>query len=398
MPTERNSSLSTSDTFRFSAETLQMEAKLMTEAEAESGLSDWGGDRTFQTGLKMHIDDLLGLNRVRYDSLRQALVALLVQRLRLVEDSNQEPGILEQDVGQPVFIVGVARSGTTYTHALLALDPAARSPLVWEAAFPSPPPDAATFDTDPRIGELGARMDAMMLAVPELREIHVMRPRDESECEQFLEWHYSSLDLWAAYTLPRTGRWIAGGAHEGFYAAHRRMLQQFQWRGPRGRWTVKSPDHLFRIEHLLDFYPGACLVQTHRDPAKTLPSHASLLFTLHKLADPDADPRAIGREVVEVWTPAYQRAVELRRVPEISSRILDIGYSEVVGDPIGSVQRIHKHFGVAFTPEHEKRIRQRIEQDKQDRVKPHSYDAEQFGIDTYTEDFAEYRKTFGHLF
>jgi hypothetical protein len=296
-----------------------------------------------------------------------------------------------------VFIIGTPRRGTTFTHALLALDPAARAPLVWEAAFPSPPTEAATFTKDPRIARLGASMETMMRAQPELRQIHDMKPLNESECEQFMEMHFTSLDLWASFDLARTGRWISAGAHDGFYAAHRRMLQQFQWRGPRGRWTLKSPDHLFRLPSLMDAYPDACLVQTHRDPAKTLPSHASLVMTLRRLADPDCDPKVVGREVVEVWAPAFEYAVANRANPTISARIFDIAYDEVVGDPVGAVRRIHRHFALPFSAAHEARIRERIAQDEAERVTPHRYTAEEFGIDVAMTDFPAYREAFGHL-
>jgi hypothetical protein len=297
-----------------------------------------------------------------------------------------------------VVILGIPRGGTTYTHALLALDPTARAPLVWEAAFPSPPPEAATFDSDPRIARLGAMMDEMMLAAPELRRIHDMKPLNESECEQFMESHFTSNDLWASFDVPRHARWLAAGASQGYYAAHRRMLQQFQWRGPRGRWTLKSPDHLYRVPALLDAYPGACIVQTHRDPAKTLPSQASLIHAMRRLVDPKCDPHRIGPEVVEVWRPAYRNAAANRRDPRISARTLDIGYREVIGDPVGAVRRIHRHFDLPFSVVHEERIRRKVEQDKAERVEPHRYAPEDFGIDATMTEFPDYRAAFGDLF
>jgi hypothetical protein len=380
------------------AEVIAIEAALIAEAEAQSGLSDWGIDQSFRTGLKVYIADMLALPRMQAGAMRPLLVSLLVQRLTLIEDARREPGILAEDVGQPVFILGLPRGGTSYTHALLALDPAARAPLVWEAAFPSPPTEAATFDSDPRIARLGASMEEMMGAQPELRQSHMMRPVNESECEQFMEMQFASNDLWASFDVRRHARWLAAGASQGYYAWHRRMLQQFQWHGPRGRWTLKSPDHIFRVPALLDAYPNACIVQTHRDPAKTLPSQASLILTMRRLVDPDCDPRRIGPEVVEVWTPAFDYAVANRHDPKTNARILDIAYAEVVGDPVGAVQRIHRHFDLPFSAAHEARIRERMAQDEAERVTPHRYTAEDFGIDAAMTDFPAYREVFGDLF
>jgi hypothetical protein len=381
-----------------SSASMEVEATLLADAERATGLADWGEDQSFRNGLRLYIADLAALARPQAEALRATLVHLLGQRLQLIEDGKRNPGILAEDVGQPVVILGIPRGGTTYTHALLALDPAARAPLVWEAAFPSPPPEAATFDSDPRIARLGAMMAEMLRARPELKQIHDMKPLNESECEQFMELHMLSNDLWASFDVPRHARWLSAGASEGYYAAHRRMLQQFQWHGPRGRWTLKSPDHLYRVPALLDAYPQACIVQTHRDPAKTLPSQASLIYAMRRLVDPDCDPTKIGPEVIEVWRPAYANAARNRKDPRIRARTLDIGYREVIEDPVGAVRRIHRHFDLPFSAVHEGRIRAKIEQDKAERIEPHRYTPEEFGIQPGMTDFPEYKEAFGDLF
>jgi hypothetical protein len=376
----------------------EIETELLADAERTAGLSDWGEDQSFRNGLRLYIEDLIVLGSPQAEALRATLVHLLAQHLQLIEDGKRNPGILAEDIGQPVVILGIPRGGTTYTHALLALDPTARAPLVWEAAFPSPPPEAATFDSDPRIARLGAMMAEMLRARPELKQIHDMKPLNESECEQFMEAHMTSNDLWASFDVPRHARWIAAGASEGYYAAHRRMLQQFQWKGPRGRWTLKSPDHLYRVPALLDAYPGACIVQTHRDPAKTLPSQASLIHSMRYLVDPSGDAKTIGPEVIEVWRPAYANAARNRHDPRISARTLDIGYREVIEDPVGAVRRIHRHFDLPFSAVHEERIRAKLAQDRAERTEPHHYTPEQFGIEPGMTDFPDYKEAFGDLF
>jgi hypothetical protein len=176
------------------------------------------------------------------------------------------------------------------------------------------------------------------------------------------------------------------------------MLQQFQWRGPRGRWTLKSPDHIFRVPALLAAYPGACIVQTHRDPAKTLPSQASLIVAMRRLIDPDCDAKIVGPEVVDVWRPAFANAVANCRDPAIAARIFDIAYAEVVADPVGAVSRIHRHFDLPFTAEHEARIRAKVERDRAERSESHRYSPEDFGIDPTMTDFPDYRREFGSYF
>ena len=44
------------------------------------------------------------------------------------------------------------------------------------------------------------------------------------------------------------------------------LLQALQWlRGPE-RWVLKSPQHLEQQAALIEIFPDATFVQTHRDP------------------------------------------------------------------------------------------------------------------------------------
>ncbi|MBA4207812.1 MAG: sulfotransferase family protein, partial [Polymorphum sp.] len=68
----------------------------------------------------------------------------------IAADRKAHPEIADVVIERPVFILGLPRCGTSILHALIGADPQIRTPLQWEVAAPSPPPEAATFDTDPR--------------------------------------------------------------------------------------------------------------------------------------------------------------------------------------------------------------------------------------------------------
>src|SRR5215469_413300 len=60
------------------------------------------------------------------------------------KDLAQHPQIAAVPVVKPLFIVGFGRTGSTFLHTLLALDPQARAPRLWELWSPSPPPRQET--------------------------------------------------------------------------------------------------------------------------------------------------------------------------------------------------------------------------------------------------------------
>ena len=74
-------------------------------------------------------------------AVRTQLQRLLENRARVAADRLRCPAIAREPIVRPLFVVGLPRTGTTLLHALLAQDPATRTPLAWEAREPSPPPE-----------------------------------------------------------------------------------------------------------------------------------------------------------------------------------------------------------------------------------------------------------------
>ena len=61
---------------------------------------------------------------------------------------------------------------------------------------------------------------------------------------------------------------------------HRRFLQVLQWKAPGKRWALKSPQHMWHLQHIHREYPDALFVQTHRDPVSILVSMSNLAATV----------------------------------------------------------------------------------------------------------------------
>lgn len=377
-------------------------AVLMAQAEQHSGLSRWGADRTFEAGLCRLVDAVEAMPFAA--ALREAVAAqvtqLLVTRLQLEEDARQQPEILHAGIRRPLIVVGLPRTGTTWLYELLALDPAVRAPLTWEAAAPCPAPEVANFATDPRIPQVQAGFDAMLRAVPELATMHPFGATVPAECNAIMQLHFASSNFWAAYDVPDYLRWLTEAPAPGAMNTHRRVLQQLQWKGPKGRWVLKSPPYLLMLEDLLAAYPDACLVQTHREPAKMVASLANMIRALRRARYPEiaelAEPASIARSVLYHFGAALQRGVASREDPDVEARFLDIAYRDLVQDPVGTVRRIYDRFELPWPPAFEDRLRSHIGKPRSAGHGKHRYDPAEFGIDALAlpDRFPEYRGRF----
>ena len=378
--------------------------QLMGAAESATGLSDWGPDQTFRIGLGKLVESMNGMDApgalVQQAGMR--LTGSLMTRLHFVEDEKQHPEILEEKVERPLVIVGLPRTGTTVTYDLLALDPAARAPRNWEFAMPWPAPEIATWNTDPRIAQLDAIFAKLLQGAPKLGDIQDIEARACAECNLAFTHHFASTQFPAEWGLISYGQWLRENPSvPGRYAAHKRLLQQLQWKGPRGRWTLKSPEHLCTIEELLEAFPGASLVWTHRDPVSAFSSLSSMLNEFRKAAGVKDDPIAVGRYVMDTWSRALEHATDVRnRKPDVDRAVIDIAHREVIADRIEVVKRIHRYFKLPFSPEHEAALHGAAMKTISRRFGKHTHKPQDFGItrEEVNSLLPMYLARFGHLF
>lgn len=377
---------------------------LIAEARASTGLSDFGPDLSFMDGFHRLVEAVEAMDppaQLR-ETAHHKIVGLLATRLRFAEDERRHPDIVTQDVGDPLIVCGLPRTGTTITYDLLCLDPATRAPREWEWYIPWPAPEEATFDSDPRIAQVQAIYENWLKHAPQLADIQRMDCTQPGECNHGMMLHFASTNFPAELGVPDFARWLQDSVPEGQYRTHKRMLQQYQWKGPKGRWTLKSPQHLMDLPGLVEAYPGAMLVWTHRDPVLTFSSLSSMIAGFLAAVGGADDLKAIGRSVVDTWCAAMARATEARASdPTIEGRILDLAHRDIVADPTAAIQRIYDRFGLPFTDEHRARIAAFLaDNPAAGRLGKHKHSPEQFGIDPREvhERLAGYYARYGHLF
>jgi hypothetical protein len=377
------------------------EARLLRKAIRQAGSSDFGDD-SFREGLRRFLAsaeseaELTLLGRLMVQGYTTDNLA---NRLRLVEWRKQHPELEREEIVAPLFIVGLPRTGTTILHALLEQDPANRSPLFWEVQFPVPPATPETWDDDPRIAEdekILSRLDSL---VPGFQAMHPMGATMPQECVAVFTMCFMSEQLQVQFNLPSYQAWLDEQDMHATYEFHKRFLQHAQSGGVRGgRWVLKSPAHLHLIDTLLDVFPDARIIHTHRDPLKVCASMASLTATLRGASTDTIDLEAIGRQQVDWWAKLIGKSLEQRkRLAHRSDRFFDVNMSETVADPLDVVRRMYAHFGYPLSPEVEAKMATFMADNTRDKHGSHTYTAADFGIDPERDrgPFQEYIDHFG---
>lgn len=304
----------------------------------------------------------------------------------LAADRKSYPDIAKVEVARPIILMGAPRSGTTFFHSLLSQDPQFRSPLSWEVEFPSPPPEGAHLLDDPRVEQWAERQSGANATVgrdlrdKELMKKHLIGATLPEECGIMLGANLRSPSgFWTLARLTPYYRWLIDTQMPAAYALHRRWLQHLQYRAPRPYWLLKYPLHTHALEQLVATYPDAILIETHRNPDETVSSFASLMSTLRKGALAPEDPSVIGREMMEAQAEGVEKSMAYRARHGAGS-IVDVGYEELVADPLAVVARVYDQLGLTLTNQAEANLATFLRENPQGKHGEHKHALADYGL------------------
>jgi len=374
---------------------------ILAEARDKTGLDDFGDDsfREPMERLLRSLEEEAALSPTGRAMQRARVVGLLVNRLRAEDHFKRFPEILEEEIREPLVIVGLARTGTTMLHRMIAADPRIISLLWWESRNPAPFPELGDDGRDPRIVDAEAEVAAMIEGAPDLVAMHPIEAEQPDEEIMLLEHSFFSTNPEAFVNVPSFGAWLDEQDQTPGYVYLEKLLQLLQWQkkrtgGTGERWVLKTPHHLGFVDLLFKVFPDVRIIQTHRDPVQTIPSLASLIHAIRILGSDEADPRVAGRQWSDRMSRALHRCMEVREAHE--DRFIDIWFQDAMRDPLAQIRRIYDFADMELTAEAEARMRQWTVDNARDKRVAHSYTLEQFGLseDGVRRDFAAYRERF----
>jgi Sulfotransferase family len=298
----------------------------------------------------------------------------------IVADRAKHPEIADVVIDRPVFILGLPRCGTSMLHALIGADPSVRTPLSWEVAMPSPPPEATTFDTDARADAFDAYVDANFSGKwADVKKAHPIGARIPQECGMILESAFQGINPTMMFRLPAYYRWYRSADTSFGYHVHKMWLQHLAWHNPRARWVLKVQEHAYHLPELLSVYPDALFVQPHRDPVTVLASISRLIEVIRSVAFEHEDRAALGEELLHLWNDGQIASMAVRKArPDLP--ILDIGYRALVADPVAMARRIYDFAGIDWTPAGETAMHRWLADNPAGKHGTHQYELGDFGL------------------
>ena len=388
--------------------------QLLRQAKRYAGDHGLSFDSTYPDwlleGLTRLIDALKspesGLFDTRIGHVTFDMARILRNHAELAAERERHPEIARQEINRPVFIVGIARTGTTYLHRLMARDNRFWVLRAYEYVEPVIPGGdyanlAGTSDDSRR--PLAADVFEASGIIDSFAGIHHIDIDEPEEDIPILRMSFRDWMFAIRYHIPEFGRWLEGTSSRETYDLHRRVMQHYNYQrkqrypGNQGQWLFKTPTHLMELEALIEAYPDALFIQTHREPVQFMGSWCSLVQQVRANISEPRPPEVLGAEQLTAMSRLLDRAVDFREShPELEDRWIDVSYYDLVQDPMAVVDRIYERLGWSLKEDAVDAMETWLEEQRERRrtEKRHKYDIADYGLtrDTIDAAFARYRE------
>ncbi len=328
---------------------------LLGRAREHTGLDDFGEDRWFEQPLEVLLEAIKGEARLNFAgewTARAQIEKMLHDRLRAEQWFARHPEILARPLPHPVIVVGPMRSGTTRMHRLLAADHRFTHLRSFETISPVPRPEFVPGGADFRVTLAKRITRVARLANPRTLTIHPTGPMEPEEELGLLVHSFWSTKHDAQWWVPSYGRWCEQQDPTPAYRQMARLLRLVGWSQQASSlrpWVLKTPQHMLDLPVLMELFPDARRIFTHRDPLAVVGSAASLAWNQTIIYSDHAVAGRVGLEWLRKTRLQIERMHAARRdiAPE---RQIDIHYEEMERDWRGAMARVYRFLGLELEP------------------------------------------------
>ena len=313
------------------------------------------------------------------------------------------------EVREPVFIVGNARSGTTFLQRLVAQDKGRFTSMkFWEIIFA---PTISQKKLFLALGRLDKSVGGPFYKIIRKVESCMFEGYNkmhktslfEYEEDEFLLFHIFS-SVWLLFIFPfedcfnplaRFDIDLPKKDRTQIMAFYKRCVQNHLFVFGKDKILLsKNPTFSSKIESLQETFPGAKIICMIRSPLEVIPSNFSLATYVFKFFASHLDQHPLIRFTDNTITHWYHYPVEKIAVLDKNLGKV-INYNNLVENPDQTVTDLYKHFSFDMSPQFQEILIKENSKTRKYNSK-HTYSLEELGlskehiIDTHSDIFEQF--------
>ena len=177
--------------------------------------------------------------------------------------------------------------------------------------------------------------------MPYFNRMHEMTVEHAHEEIQLLAIDFSTMLFETTAPMPTWRDHYLARDQRASYAYLRKILQALQWLRGGTRWVLKSPQHLEQFPALVETFPDATFVVTHRDPVSVTASMVTMLAYSARLTRDHVDVEGIGHYWANRLELMLGRCAEDHHVLP-ADQTIDVHFDEFMADDMAMVARVYE--------------------------------------------------------
>ncbi|EMD49569.1 sulfotransferase, putative [Entamoeba histolytica HM-3:IMSS] len=294
--------------------------------------------------------------------------------LRFLKERKMYKKELDQiEIKNPMYIISMPRSGSTFTHFCLVSDPHASSIQMYEHFCPG----SKTMSEEGRLKIATAVVNSINNSNDQFKSIHALNPHNPEE-EYFFQTVQNECFVHIG-GLPRLEQYRCNAftrnfdyVYEGIIDEMKMHLMEFPLKD-KDFICMKCATHFitlipfFKIMAKDEYNPR--IVWIHRDPVKQLYSAiTAYLNAMGRLKDDLGinDYEFINNNVIYLHQLYLKNALTVRESwikenPERKKFICDISFKEMIQNPIETTKKIYEYFGIEYSKEFDEALKDTLE-------------------------------------
>ena len=317
-------------------------------------------------------------------------VWMLSMRIAYLFDNLFYPEHQDQNIEEPVFIVGNFRSGTTFLHRLLTKDNQSTSFTSFEL-YMAPSVVGRKFykwllKLNYAIGNPARWVISLFNRIVEKEAyMHKIGLDEVEEDGQVLFHVWSSFDLLAFFPFPKLIRkyiyyddQVPAEIKKRDMDYYSEIVRKHIYSHGGRRYISKNPSYSPKVKTLHQYFPDAKFINIVRNPLQVIPSTISL-YSKHcrTYGDPESEYN-LQETVIEHSKHWYLYPHQyLKTLP--ASQYIRVLYKDLVDDPEGTIREIYQRFDFNLSPEYASILMAEAQKAKSYKSK-HRYSLKKMGL------------------
>ena len=300
-------------------------------------------------------------------------------RVKVANIQNENPNLLDEYFPDPIFIVGLPRTGTTALQNMFSFLETCRVLKLWELHYPT-----AHLEGEHAIKKAKNRTRKYAFlqnfSKPEQKYIHPVGANEPDECFRLLFNSFTSIAISSALGLDDYENWVMESDMLKAYQEYKVQLQILSFNNQKTHLVVKAPEHLWNLNVLFKVFPSARIVMTHRDPLQAIGSYSSMISMFRRTAYKTTCFKDLGPYVTDVFQRGLKRSYKARKNKSYNKNIIDIHCKDIQNNSITTFKSICRKLKINVDEKAIKTLNEWINKKKDDSPGRHKYSYSKYGV------------------